>query len=243
MKKIFYFLVLTFSLVLFNSCEEDSAELKYVTFESGTYKFGVNLDASSTREIKVYTSKKMGSDRTFAIRVNTTATTADPTSYVVPTTVTIPADSNMGTFNVTISDVNLDSGDVKDLVIEFVGDEEYFNGDSITLKVSELCPTNEAFIYFLFDGYPEETSWELQDSLGNTVASGGGDGSYEGLAELEIPLCIEDGSYTLTVYDVYGDGMYDGSIVGSFKLYSGATIYATDSGNFGDSSSITFSLP
>lgn len=243
MKKIFYFLVLTFSLVLFNSCEEESAELKYVTFESGTYKFGVNLDASSTREIKVYTSKKMGSDRTFAIRVNTTATTADPTSYVVPTTVTIPADSNMGTFSVTISDVNLDIGDVKDLVIEFVGDEEYFNGDSITLKVSELCPLNEAFVYFAFDAYGEETSWELQDSLGNTVASGGEDEAYDGLSEIEIPLCLEDGTYTLIVYDVYGDGMYDGNIEGSFKLYSGATIYATDSGNFGYSTSITFNLP
>ncbi|MCC7521244.1 MAG: hypothetical protein IT220_06380 [Flavobacteriaceae bacterium] len=243
MKKIFYFLALTFSLVLFNSCEEDSAELKYVSFESGTYKFGVNLDASSTREIKVYATKKMDSDRTFAIRVNTTATTADPTSYVVPTTVTIPADSNMGSFNVTISDVNLDAGDVKDLVIEFVGDEEYYNGNSITLKVSELCPLNEVFVYFAFDAYGEETSWELQDSLGNTVASGGEDGAYDGLSELEIPLCLEDGTYTLTVYDVYGDGMFDGNIEGSFKLYGGTTIYALGGGNFGESSSTTFSLP
>lgn len=228
-------------MVLFNSCEKDADNLKYVSFEGATYKFGVNLDGSSTRAIKVYSTKIMDSDRTFNIRVNTTATTADPASYVVPATVTIPADSNVGTFNVTISDLNI--GDGKDLVIEFDGDEEYYNGKSITLKVSQLCPLNEVFVYFLFDGYPEETSWELQDSLGNTVASGGGDGSYEGLAELEIPLCIEDGSYTLTVYDVYGDGMYDGSIVGSFKLYSGATIYASGSGNFGESSSTTFSLP
>jgi len=241
MKKIFYFLVVSFSLVLFNSCEKDADNLKYVSFESGTYKFGVNLDGSSTRAIKVYSTKIMDSDRTFNIRVNTTATTADPASYVVPTTVTIPADSNVGTFNVTISDLNI--GDGKDLVIEFDGDEEYYNGNSITLKVSQLCPLNEVFVYFLFDGYPEETSWELQDSLGNTVASGGGDGAYDGLAELEIPLCLEDGTYTLTVYDVYGDGMYDGSIVGSIKLYGGATVYATDSGNFGYSSSITFSLP
>jgi len=92
-----------------------------------------------------------------------------------------------------------------------------------------------------FDDYPEETSWEIKNSSGNTVDSGGpyptqGDGST-----LNINLCLPAACYTLTVNDTFGDGMCCTYGNGSYQLSSASGILASGD-SFGLSENKNFCL-
>ncbi len=72
MKKIITLLLITVSLIVFTSCEKDEKDtINYVGFESAVFDFGVDLNSSSSREIKVYTTTISSSERTFNINVVT----------------------------------------------------------------------------------------------------------------------------------------------------------------------------
>lgn len=56
------------------------------------------------------------------------------------------------------------------------------------------------------DNYPEETTWNLKNSMGTTVASGG---PYSGqaYATIEESFDLDIDCYTFTIIDSYGDGL------------------------------------
>ena len=57
------------------------------------------------------------------------------------------------------------------------------------------------------DQYPEETSWDIKDSLGNILFSGG---PYNNVPDYEPQFkfkCLPPGELTFTIYDLYGDGL------------------------------------
>jgi len=63
------------------------------------------------------------------------------------------------------------------------------------------------------DQYPEETSWDIKDSLGNVLFSGG---PYTNAPDYEPQFkfkCLPPGELTFTIYDLYGDGL-EGSLWG-----------------------------
>ena len=83
------------------------------------------------------------------------------------------------------------------------------------------------------DQYPEETSWTIQDSLGNIIFSGG---PYSNVPDYEPQFkfaCLPPGELTFTIYDLYGDGL-EGSLWGGqdgsyFVMQCGDTVvYGTD---------------
>ena len=76
---------------------------------------------------------------------------------------------------------------------------------------------------FTFDNYPEETSWEIRDAANAVVASGGTYASQADGSTLNIPMCLNDGCYTLTVSDVYGDGICCAYGNGSYTLTNTAS--------------------
>jgi len=81
-----------------------------------------------------------------------------------------------------------------------------------------------------FDNYPAETSWEIQNSSNTVVSSGG---SYDGQAEgttLNVPLELENGCYSLTFNDSYGDGMCCSYGNGSYTLTNSVTGAVLESG-------------
>ena len=67
------------------------------------------------------------------------------------------------------------------------------------------CDANELTLELVFDGYADETSWDIADAAGNIIASGG-DYAY-GTASATETACLADGIYTFTMYDFYADGM------------------------------------
>jgi hypothetical protein len=232
MKKITFLLMISLSFFAFNGCAEDDEVINYVSFESTSYNFGVELAGSTTNEIKIYATKTTGSDRTFNVSVDTDMSTADPASYEVQSSVTIPANTNVGVFTVKISDLNI-SENGETLVLKIDDQEDLFTGEKIVLNVKQVCPLNEVILDIQFDNWPEETGWELIDSNDNVIATAPF-GTYAGQKQEEFSkaFCLENGTYTFIIYDAYEDGThyyrlsYNGTILaegGAFGAYEATT--------------------
>jgi len=198
MKKITYILLMAIPLFVFNSCSKNVNETKdinYVSFEKPSYNFNVMPDTTMKYDINFYTTQISGSDRTFNIAVDDQST-SDPISYSVPTSVTVPANSNHGVLEVGLLDKNI-SASGNTLILKFANKDGLFTGHSTTININEFCPLinnpgdfagtwsgNDAFDF----GVPENVSMTVNgDSLivtglssymiqywwGETITSGG----------------------------------------------------------------------
>ncbi|MFV0378516.1 MAG: hypothetical protein ACK5JD_14575 [Mangrovibacterium sp.] len=107
------------------------------------------------------------------------------------------------------------------------------------INIKQICRKNEVFLDIVFDGYASECSWELLDSTGEAVASSS---AYtDGLAKLSTSFCLENGTYTFSVFDDYGDGLsYPAN--GSVTLTKGTTVLFSATGDFGEESTGTFTV-
>ncbi|KAA3636870.1 MAG: BspA family leucine-rich repeat surface protein, partial [Bacteroidetes bacterium] len=75
---------------------------------------------------------------------------------------------------------------------------------------------NSVLISITFDDYPQETSWEIRDTSGALIASGGLYPDEPDGSTLNIPLCIPDGCYDFIIFDTAGDGLCCGYGIGSY---------------------------
>lgn len=241
MKTINTFLILFLSLVVLTGCENDEtiaiSEIEYISFGNLDYSVGIDPGGSETIEIPVYTGNITSSDRLFDISVD--ATNAAAGSFSIPSSVTIPGGTNEGSLVVTLSDVNLGIG-INNLIIEFANDGDIFTGEAAEIDYVQNCTEVTATLDFVFDFYSEETGWQITDALGGIVASKP-IGTYDGQATASesIQLCAGR-DYTLTVTDLYGDGMFDGVDSGSYTLTIGGVVKVSDGGSFGATQSNEF---
>lgn len=88
------------------------------------------------------------------------------------------------------------------------------------------CTENEVTITFVFDNYPEETSWTLT-SGNTTVASGGTYGNQAAGSTLVITECLAAGCYDFTINDAYGDGICCSYGNGSYTITSDGVTLAS----------------
>lgn len=235
MKKYLYIFLLSFTIVSITSCEDNDGpaieNLNYVSFEQTSYSTGIDVDATVTASVKIYTSKETGADRTFEVSVDP-STTADPGSYVVPSSITVPAGSIMGTLTVSLSDVNLGIS-VNKLVVKINEKDGLTNGAPITFNYTQNCNEVTATLDFVFDGYGSEVSWSIKDEFGDVVVSKAA-GSYSDgqlTASDDIQLC-KGRLYTLVIEDVYGDGLsYPAD--GTYSFSIGGVVKASGGGNYG----------
>ncbi len=238
MKITNYILALFISLVVLGSCSEDipgTEDLNYVTFESTSLNLGVEVDGTATYDIKVYTTQVTGSDRIFNVSVVADETTADAGAYVIPGTVTVPANSNVGVLSISLSDVSLDEGNTITLGLD--GEDGLFIGETLAVDVYQICGTNEVVLRILFDDWASECSWELVNASDEVVGSGG---SYsDGDVSSTTSLCLDDGTYTFYIYDAYGDGM---SSPGSATITLDGEELLSIEGDYGTGTSGTFEL-
>lgn len=240
MKKIILSL-LAISVFILNSCEEDlkdSSGLNYITFSQATYNAGVDPNGSTTVDIPVYAANISSSDRSFEIAVGASSTGADG-SYVVPSSVTIPGGSNEGTLSIELSDVNLGIG-INTLVLNFVASEGLFTGEPATLRYVQNCTEVSGTLDIVFDGYSEETSWEITDALGGVVASKALGSYAPGTASASETITLCSGrDYTFTINDFYGDGL-SFPANGTYVLTIGGDVKASGGGDFGFGESTDF---
>lgn len=99
-----------------------------------------------------------------------------------------------------------------EVVVSYSGN--YDSGESITVPGGQLGPPStstscdsghEFRLELQTDDWGEEISWKVENSNGNTVLQGG---DYPDQSLVEITDCLgDDGVYTFTIMDSYGDGM------------------------------------
>jgi endonuclease I len=98
------------------------------------------------------------------------------------------------------------------------------------------CSTNDVTFSLTTDSYASETSWTLTDTSAQEVASGN---NYANSTTYTDNYCLDDGDYTFTINDAYGDGIccsfgngaYDLSLTGT-SLISGGTFTSSESKTF-----------
>ncbi|MEL6659832.1 MAG: M12 family metallo-peptidase [Bacteroidota bacterium] len=103
------------------------------------------------------------------------------------------------------------------------------------------CTDNEVTVTINLDNYPEETSWQITNSGGSVVASGGTYGSQPDGSTVVIDECLVDGCYDFTIFDSYGDGICCSYGNGSYTVTSGGSTLASG-GAFGSSETTNFCL-
>lgn len=144
MKKITCILLLILSAFAFNNCSDDlggTKDINYITFEVNTPTIIVEKNGSIDTDVHVYTTQVTGSDRTFSVEVVAASTTANPESYSVPASVTIPANSNDGILTVSVSDENLGEDPVT-LVLQIGANDGLFTGSKADLTIQKHCALN-----------------------------------------------------------------------------------------------------
>ncbi|MEO1515499.1 MAG: S8 family serine peptidase [Bacteroidota bacterium] len=103
------------------------------------------------------------------------------------------------------------------------------------------CNDNDLTLTITLDNYPEETSWNITNSGGSTVASGGTYGSQPDGSTITEDICLPNDCYTFTILDSYGDGICCAYGNGSYSLNQGSTVLASG-GSFGSSEATNFCL-
>mgnify|MGYP005840602539 CR=1 FL=1 len=190
MKNIINIFLLFLAVFAFNSCSEEiegTEDLNFASFNENSFSITVNKNSTAEKEVKVYTTQIMGSDRTLAINVNTDLTSADKAAYSVPESVTIPANSNEGVFSVTILDENI-SSDGETLVISLVSEEGLYTGDNLNINVQRFCPL------------------VIEDFLGDYIISEAGYGDYA--TTITLDESVENRIWVTNFWDWTNDLVY-----------------------------------
>lgn len=140
MKKTYYTLLFLLTIITLYSCEDQNGidpDFNFITFDD-TPNITVSQNSTFEQKTVVYSSRSTDSDRVINISINLDETTADPNSYNVPNTITIPANSNKGEFIIKISDTNIDASG-ESLTIEFDTSDGLFTGDALSLSIYKSC--------------------------------------------------------------------------------------------------------
>lgn len=226
MKKILNILAIAFSVILIQGCDFEQGLGNFapdrVSFGS-LDQIGVDVSSTATATVSIYATTVSGSDRSFNITAD--GTNAGAGSYTVPASVTIPGGTNVGTFDVTLSDSNLGIGTNR-LVLTLESTTGLV-GEPITISYVQNCTESNGTIDLAYDRWGSEVTWVIRDALNGVVASGGpyadtGAGTSN-TQSINVSLC-QGRSYTLTVTDSWGDGWGAGS---SVTLTTGGVVRAT----------------
>lgn len=96
-------------------------------------------------------------------------------------------------------------------------------------------------VTIVLDNYPEETSWNIKNSGGTTVASGGPYGSSPDGSTITQTVCLPVGcSYTFTINDSYGDGICCSYGNGSYNVKNAAGTVLFSGSSFTSSATHSF---
>lgn len=130
----------------FVACDYDDViePLNYGAFEVNTTSFSVDEDGSASYEVTVYTSNTTGSDRTIALSAAASSTLAAD-SYDLPATVTIPANSNSGTFTLGLTDNSIDR--CGETLVLNLGNETVDAGNPLSINIINVFPYETAGVY------------------------------------------------------------------------------------------------
>ena len=252
------FLILAISVFMVG-CEGDINDENYLSDSFVGFSADQNIDVivgeTIDVEVKIFASKSSDSDRTYTIYADDSST-ADPTQYTVPNSITISAGSMEASMNVTVTGGTFGSEGAS-ILIGMQTEQgldmptSSIDGNAVEKKhiinAKDLCLDNLVSLEIIFDDYPEENGWQLYEGAnasGAVIAQGGLTGNsisgYGGETSFLTNFCLASGDYTFVMYDAYNDGMCctygDGSYTLSKDdgtvLVSGGSFAANDISNF-----------
>jgi len=120
------------------------------------------------------------------------------------------------------------------------------NSGAITFVKAPETTTSNLTIQITLDQYGSETSWTLDNSAGETVASSpayddsAASGEYP---QSDINIDVPNDCYTFTILDSYGDGIAGSFGIGSYSILSNdVVISGVEGGEFGSSDVRSFSV-
>src|SRR5690554_2495686 len=152
MKKILNILPL-FLLLSFISCGEHENDVysgningsTFLSFDKSLYDLGIAIDGEGLVNIPLKSSTTSSSDRIYSLELITDDSSADPLTYNLPTSVTIPANEYVGNIVITGQDLGLVEVTPKNIVFKVVGlsETEFMDNSQITVRVYEFCPIPE----------------------------------------------------------------------------------------------------
>ena len=261
MRRIFSLLTITL-FASFISCDEYEPGVDApasLGFEKASDQVGFVAE-SNVETVKVYATTKSNVDRVVTItqllegvdedgQPNSTAVEGDYT--LSSTSVTIPAGEWYGSFDIVFNpELDVTVSRYVTFQINNPGEEYVINSTKNKTKVtySRLCFSNNVEFDLVLDRYGSETTWEIKDSSGAIVQSGGpysDAGSNILQPQPTMTFTLPDGSYTFTINDSYGDGVVtSAAVTGSYKLNKDCgSVLVNAVGNFTFTRSHTFSLP
>ncbi|MDY0781184.1 hypothetical protein [Tenacibaculum sp. IB213877] len=236
--KIYSSLYLILFALLFVGCDINSREALVETpvdsFKSTSTSLTVD-DYGVEYNLEIEASSSYPADRYIEVEVSDTST-ANGMEYSFTGTVVIKANETTGSTPIKFNFDPIPVNKPRTLNLKMVGSSE-----EITITYTKVCVSNDINLHIVFDGYPEETSWQITDSSSSVVASGG---TYSGQTELNLDLTLPDGDYTFTISDVYGDGICCAWGSGSYLLSVPAcSVVLAQGGSFAYAESTQFSLP
>lgn len=254
------FLLLTLSVFLIG-CQDDVSDdnLTNDSFVGFSFDETVALPEgeSQTMAVSVYATAKSSSDRTVSLYIDETATTAAAANYSVASSVTIPAGSMMGSFDVTINNSPALGFGGKTIVVGMTVTSDLdqptaFTGttgngdlmvteDMLIINAKTLCEDEQMMIQITLDGWPEELYWWITNVAGDVVADPGPYAQYAnpyaGMSgDILQELCLPAGDYIFNIYDDWGDGG------GPITVSSGGVVIYSSGGGYGGFDSVAFTL-
>lgn len=152
MRKIIYAILFAISSITLYNCESNALEptnVKYITLNEFSKAVVVPENTAVDTQVKVFISPTPSSDTTLNLELTTTMTAEN---YTVPTSITIPANSNEATINVNIDDKSLKrTGET--MSIKLASPDDYFTGEGkVDFDISVLCESDLAGSWTYIDG-------------------------------------------------------------------------------------------
>lgn len=242
MKKLLskLFVVCSLALLVF-SCEED-----LIVFDAENGQTAISIAGSLSRSVSVpeagltinvpiNSTTVSDVDRTFTVNVDS-ETTGSSSHYNIGSAV-IPANQYVGTMTVDFNFDTMIDGEQNQLILNLVAPEDGTSyRDRITFTYFREIVCNDVEVSIIFDEWADETSWQITSTNGDVVASGG---PYPGQSTFSQTVFLEDGCYTFTIFDAFGDGICCTYGEGSYAVTCSILVHASG-GEFGASESTEF---
>lgn len=148
MKKTF-FKVLALA-VLFASCgDADTAVYKgtssdqtLLSFASPFYSLPIEVNDDGSVDVVLNSSNATDADRTYNVIIVTEETDADPATYNLPGTITIPAGAFQGVLHITGQDADLEDTKTLTLKLDGVPEDVVFPANKVVIDVQQVCPVD-----------------------------------------------------------------------------------------------------
>lgn len=160
MKKFLIILIIFIGLV--GCSEEEQAKYNdskaFVSFQSNVYDLKIPLDSSKDLPLVLESSNIVDYDRTYQVSIVDSETDANPATYSLPSTVTIPGGSYTGNLIISGTDGGLVDANVKKLTLTISGfqSNESFDTDKLVINIVEFCPV---ILDEFLGGFSSETWW------------------------------------------------------------------------------------